>query len=437
MSGSGIALNILQKVPSLLSVLGSSMIISSVFRSQRNRENTQQRIVGIMSIIDLMASTTWLTSNLWIPKSYDEMFPATLGNHISCDIQGFILQANTTSILYNGCLSMYYLVVIRLSWKEQKVKRLEKVFHVICFSFGFISASVVAALDLYGPANWNCWIAASPDSNTIVDKERQVLAHRLQLGLFYIPLWCAIILSAICMFIIYLHVRKTEMTSARYSGSELVRTKEVAMQGKLFVGAFVTTWLFPSIVRIIQISGGTPSSVLVVLAGTLVGSQGFFNSIVYFRLRFLKKLRRNPFAKKSRIIKLIIKENLFCCCASRDLDDLSHSDDDCEVRLRSSSDSGNHFSSNDVEQGSFIERRLRSVNGSRKNTQPRFGDKNMDWRALRQSGVNLINTKSIDRRNVISTDSDFSNTDNNNTENKSLAANNEHHVKFADEEEQL
>lgn len=151
-------------------------------------------------------------------------------------------------------------------------------------------------------------------------------------------------------------------------------------------------------------------------------------------MRVLKKLRRNPFAKKSRIIKLIIKENLFCCCASRDLDDLSHSDDDCEVRLRSSSDSGNQFSSNDVEQGSFIERRLRSVNGSRKNTQPRFGDKNMDWRALRQSGVNLINKKSIDRGNVISTDSDFSNNDNNNTENKALAANNEHHVKFADEE---
>lgn len=271
MSGPGIALNILQKVPSLLSVLGSSMIISSVFRSQRNRENTQQRIVGIMSIIDLMASSSWLTTNLWIPKSYDEMFPATLGNHISCNIQGFILQANTTSILYNGCLSVYYLVVIRFSWKDRQLKKLEKIFHVICFSFGFISASVLAALNLYGPANWNCWIAASTDSNTIPSQERQVLVHRLQLGLFYIPLWCAIILSAICMFIIYLHVRKTEMTSARYSGSELVRTKEVAMQGKLFVGAFVATWLFPSIARIIQISGGTPNSVLVVLAGTFVG----------------------------------------------------------------------------------------------------------------------------------------------------------------------
>merc|ERR1712107_623698 len=161
-----------------------------------------------------MASTSWLTSNLWIPKSYDEMFPATLGNHFSCNIQGFILQANTTSILYNGCLSVYYLTVIRFGWKDRQLKKLEKVFHVICFSFGFISASVVAVLDLYGPANWNCWIATSPESR----KERQVLVHRLQLGLFYIPLWCAIILSAICMFIIYLHVRKTEMTSARYSG---------------------------------------------------------------------------------------------------------------------------------------------------------------------------------------------------------------------------
>lgn len=156
---------------------------------------------------------------------------------------------------------------------------------------------------------------------------------------------------------------------------------------------------------------------------------------MYFRVRVLKKLRRDHFAKKSRIIKLIIKENLFCCCASRELDDVGHSDDDCEVHLRSSGNSGNHSSNSDLEEGSFIERRLRSVNRSRKNIQPRSGGTDLDWRALRQSGINLISTKSIDRENVISTDSDFSHVDNNNSGAKSQLVNNDYEVKLEDEEE--
>lgn len=148
---------------------------------------------------------------------------------------------------------------------------------------------------------------------------------------------------------------------------------------------------------------------------------------MYFRVRILKQLSRDHFAKKSRIIKLIIKENLFCCCASRDSDDLGHSDDDCEVRLRSSNDSGNHSSSNDVERGLFVQQRLRSG----KNTQLRSDGKAMDWRALRQSGVNLISTKSLDRGNCISTNSDLSYVDNRNA---TLIADNENRVKIVDKE---
>ena len=87
----------------------------------------------------------------------------------------------------------------------------------------------------------------------------------------------------------------------------------MAKQGKLFVGAFVVTWFFPSIVRFIQVMGYEAPSWLVVMAGTLVPSQGFFNAIVYFRLRFEKQTRDDPDRPKWRIIGHIIIANICPC----------------------------------------------------------------------------------------------------------------------------
>ena len=312
-------LSVLQKIPAFFSLVGSSMIISSVCRHKKNRKNTQQRIVGTMSCIDVCASFTWLTTNLWITESYPS-FPNTVGNNVTCNIQGFVLQANTSSILYNASLSIYYVLVIKYNWKSRKVKKVEKWFHAGCLSFGLVTATTATALGLMHPANWNCWIA--PDFSNPDDPNRN-LAKTLQMCMFFIPLWISIVLCAVCMFVIYLHVKKTESSSLRFqstvgnSSNRLRRTKEVAKQGKYFVGAFVVTWFFPSIVRFIQVMGYAAPSWLVVVAGTLVPSQGFFNAIVYFRLRFEKQTRDDPDRPKWRIIGRIIIANI-CPCWQKD-----------------------------------------------------------------------------------------------------------------------
>jgi len=332
-----ICLVVLQKIPAILSVAGSTMIISSFLRSNKNRRNTQQRIVAAMSCIDLCASFTWLTTNLWIPRSYPD-FPLTVGNDLTCNIQGFILQANTSSILYNGCLSIYYLLVIKFNWKGRKVEKIEILFHVVCVSFGIISASVATSLNLMNPANWNCWI--SPDFATIPDPNRK-LAKILQWTIFYIPLWISIALSAGCMIMIYLYVRNTEIRSMRYQSTRsgpsgngsyrLKRTREVALQGKLFVGAFVLTWLFPSAARFIQLIGKKAPNWLIVCAGTFVPSQGFFNAIVHFRLQFEKQIIDDPSKTKCRIILDIIQANMFPFCKSDGLplQDNRHNSEPC------------------------------------------------------------------------------------------------------------
>ena len=321
---------VLQKIPASLSVIGSSCIVSSVFRSNENKANIQQRIVGGMSIMDTLGALTWLTTNFWLPMSY-EFYPATIGNDLSCNIHGFLIQVfDTSSVVYNGGLSIYYLLVIKYGWSDAKLRKLEKWFHLVPLAFGIITAIIPAAFKLYNPANWNCWIAT--DYKDPADS-RQGLVQGFQLAFFYIPLAVTILLSSTIMFIIYLYVRENEMKTARMSAvsSRLTRTKQVARQGMLFVAALVVSWFFAAIMRVIQMSGGTPPTALIVVGGVFAPSQGFLNSITYFRIRASRQMRDNPDTPKWKIVRGIIQAQLFPWCGTLGS---SHDDgNDCEANI--------------------------------------------------------------------------------------------------------
>jgi len=257
---------------------------------------------------------------------------------------------------------MYYLLVIKYSWTDRKVKKVEIWFHTVCLSFGLISATIAASLDLMHPANWNCWIA--PDFTKNPDPNEN-LAKTLQWAIFYIPLWMSITLSAGCMVMIYSHVKKTELTSIRFSirgsRSHLKRTKEVATQGKLFVGVFALTWLFPSTARLMQLIGQEAPDWLIVCAGTFVPSQGFFNAVVYFRIRFEKRINNDPSKPKWQIVLDIIKIALFPCCkqTSQGLP-LQDNGNDCEPCPNDDRSGPSNPSSTDVFEGRGSEEILRS-----------------------------------------------------------------------------
>lgn len=317
-----IIISVTQKIPAFFSVLGSSMIIVSVASSAKNRSNPQQRIVGIMSCIDFLVSCTWLTTNLWVDKDYPWFLG--IGNEISCAFQGFIVQFSTGSILYNGCLSIYYLLVVRYGWKQVKLLKAEKMFHGICLTFGLVTAICATSLGLMHPVDWDCWINSDfrlvdEDGNN-TDPNKQ-LASDLQILFFFAPLWICIALSFGCVLFIYWKVRTCEERSSIYHTNPLYQRKlkccrEVAKQAKLFITAFFVTWSFPTIVRIIQYSKGTPPNWLILLAGTLIPSQGFFNALVYFRLRFDRKKLKNQDKSAIRIVGEIIKSSTvfsFCC----------------------------------------------------------------------------------------------------------------------------
>jgi len=303
-------LTIVPKFTSFLSILGSTMIISQVLQSRTNRGHTQQRLVCVMSIIDLTVSTAWFLTPLFVTEEMDQ-FLWGIGNMFSCSLQGFIVQFSISGVLYNASLSLYYLLVIKYGFQRQEMVIIEKYMHAFALLFGITTATTALALNLYEDANWDCWI--SPTKQTF------------QWAFFFAPLWIAIIFVITCMFKIYLHVRTAERNSIRWSQVSgrvvrLTKTRAVAQQGALYVGAFFVTWLFPTIARVVKLSGKEPPDWLVALSGSFIPIQGFFNAMVYFRLRFRNCRRANPEKSRVWVVRKIIKRALcgcgVCCCSS-------------------------------------------------------------------------------------------------------------------------
>jgi hypothetical protein len=94
------------------------------------------------------------------------------------------------------------------------------------------------------------------------------------------------------MFQVYYFVKNLELRASTYRNSmqsnqeQTLHYKNLAKQNQLYAIAFLCTWLFPTIARLIQVSGGQVPVWLVVLSGTFIPLQGFFNSLVYFSTKF-------------------------------------------------------------------------------------------------------------------------------------------------------
>jgi hypothetical protein len=148
---------------------------------------------------------------------------------------------DTTSIVYNLVLSIYYLLVIRYRCPDRKLKKTEKWFHIIPLSFGIVTAIIPAAFKLYNPAGWKCWMSTDYKDP---DDPRKDLVQAFQVAFYYVPLWVTIIVSGGCMFMIYLYVRETELRTAGSSvvSSRSARTKQVAYQGMSFVAALIMVY---------------------------------------------------------------------------------------------------------------------------------------------------------------------------------------------------
>lgn len=262
----------------------------------------------------------------------DSGYPFALGNRASCDAQGFIVQFSSAGFLYMCALQFMYLLVIKYGWKERDIMKLEKWFHIIPNTFGLVTATTALVLKQYNSANWDCWIAPLPADCTSsheinkgntdlteTDCVRGDNANIYRWAFFFAPLWASIAFCIVTMTLVHRTMKKSEVKySSKYRFSNVGKKQqvsdEVKKQSIRYSLAFFIVWTFPTLARIVQFFSEV-HPVLVVLAGTSIGLQGFFNALIYFRPRYNKCETYDAWYEK---VWALVHSTIFFCCYDHD-----------------------------------------------------------------------------------------------------------------------
>jgi hypothetical protein len=297
---------IVPKVTAFLSLIGSSIIlwdVVAVYRGKRReRLSPRHRLLAGMSVCDLLASSGFFLGTWSIPSDFP-WSKWNVGTQATCTLQGVLVQFSIGTCCYNGCLAVYYYLVIRHGWSNERLGQFtEPVMHLLSLGFPFGAVITGIALDLYNPVGWGCSIAESPlGCNQSYKKEdggypcvRGDNAYLYTYVFFYIPVWITFIILSTCLVLIYMKIRRLEESMLGYRPSHS-HAKAFAFQAIMYAGAFFITWAPASSAFLLHVLVEKAFFWHLFLAVVLVPSQGFFNMIVY-KLpeyqRFFRKRRR-------------------------------------------------------------------------------------------------------------------------------------------------
>eukprot|EP00543_Licmophora_paradoxa_P005567 CAMPEP_0202444278 /NCGR_PEP_ID=MMETSP1360-20130828/3416_1 /ASSEMBLY_ACC=CAM_ASM_000848 /TAXON_ID=515479 /ORGANISM="Licmophora paradoxa, Strain CCMP2313" /LENGTH=340 /DNA_ID=CAMNT_0049060241 /DNA_START=221 /DNA_END=1243 /DNA_ORIENTATION=- len=260
-----------------------------------------------------------------------------IGTTETCTIVGFMEQSSVAGIMYNGSLSIFYLLRIRYGWSAHKIERLaEQWLHIVPITFGISTMVAGLPLKLYNSGIFDCWIAPYPqgckqswqineddfhDDGTadFTICERGDNASLYQFAFDLIPKWLSIILATVNMVLIYFKVAEQESKSHSKSFNavaaataaaaaannpeanateyeEQKRTRKtpsmstkLAVQSYLFVGAMYITYTPVIITRITEVVKGSVYYEMLLTISIAIPMQGFWNAFVYIRPRWIRE----------------------------------------------------------------------------------------------------------------------------------------------------
>ena len=107
------------------------------------------RLLMGMSFMDILNSVALGLFSTPFPKELSGIIYGASGTKATCTAQGFFITLGFSVPLYNCCLCLYYLAVIKYDKKEDELQKYEKYMHAIPI---FIALSLAVSglwLDLY------------------------------------------------------------------------------------------------------------------------------------------------------------------------------------------------------------------------------------------------------------------------------------------------
>mmetsp|Transcript_15259 Transcript_15259/g.23749 ORF Transcript_15259/g.23749 Transcript_15259/m.23749 type:complete len:378 (-) Transcript_15259:183-1316(-) len=305
-------LAVIVKPFAVLSMIGSVLIIRDILIDPPKRALTYHRILFGLSSIDVCTAFWFFLSTWAIPEGTDDI-PLAAGTAGSCRAQGWFISLNIASPLYNVSLCIYYLLMIKYKWTQDQIKFKASPWLLGApLVFGLSVAFAGLSMNLYAPATMWCWVAAHPAGCSGSECDgHSGQANDFRFAFFYGPLWTAILSMGAIMTIVYAAIKKGEGTDAFGSetstdffwliskerrGEEVSqndRSRRLARQAFWYCAAFLLTWIWPTLVRVWEISG-SPPFVFYVMMALFAPLQGLMNFISYIRPRYLRNKDLHP-----------------------------------------------------------------------------------------------------------------------------------------------
>lgn len=248
----------------------------------------------------MIGSLMYVLSTWPIPKGYAFL---AAGNSMTCDIVGTLDQATSLATpCFSGSLAIYYLLIIRFGWREQKVRRsAESMLLGVPILAGSSTAIAGLVLELYNPANWVCWIAPfppgcsdNPQAELPCERGRHADLYRMVFS--YILVWVVFVIVAVCFVLIFVHVRRLEQQGMSYEPTTSSNVEDRRRTQRFFELSLLKLpcmcSLFISHLSLAQLHvffkclAQLPSSIGVLVCMTIFFPlQGFFNCLIYFYRR--------------------------------------------------------------------------------------------------------------------------------------------------------
>ena len=205
-----VAVALIPKFTSFLSIMAQLWVIAEVTHSKKKRNSFYHRLLSGLSVASILRGVAMFFSTWPIPSDVDgenDTYAYNVGTERSCQIQGFLIQCGLTSPVYMIVISLYYWLTIRCGWAESYLKEKEIWLHILPWFCGLLTAFIGLFLNLYDPADLYCWIS------------QEYGLYRLLL--YYFPLWTSFISMVYFFSSFYCAIREEEIKTLRYRHPQL------------------------------------------------------------------------------------------------------------------------------------------------------------------------------------------------------------------------
>lgn len=313
-------LAIIPKVTGAISFICSTYLVYHILKSKKRRQKTYERVICGLSLGDMITSFFGFFLSTWPKPAETFLSWGALGTTRTCEAQGFLFQLGILATpLYSVMLASFYLLTVTFGWKEDKLKKIEWLFHLIPWASGLATAIAGLMLGLFNPSTRGsiCWIEEYPpycSSSLTCERGQNAVTYRW--AFLYAFVVFTFFWLSFCMAWVWKTVLDQERKLDKYQQDgqrgDRKHSRNIASQALFYVVAFTIPWVWGVIIYIIDDeqtvfkyrSHDDAITWLHIVNTVIFPMQGLFNVLVYVRPRYLR-LRKKEKKKKKNFIRAI------------------------------------------------------------------------------------------------------------------------------------